>query len=110
MCIRDRGLGVYPNWALLGYKGRAWEIDEDEADVVRKMCIRDSTHRSQNRSQSIQTNARLCAGADVDHIPLVEPGILLLHHEVIPVSYTHLDVYKRQGSTCAATGAENLKM
>ena len=32
---RAQGLGVYPNWALLGYKGRAWEIDEDEADVVR---------------------------------------------------------------------------
>lgn len=31
---RAQGLGVYPNWALLGYKGRAWEIDEDEADVV----------------------------------------------------------------------------
>ena len=32
---RAQGLGIYPNWALLGYKGREWEIDEDEADVVR---------------------------------------------------------------------------
>lgn len=32
---RAQGLGIYPNWSLLGYKGRAWEIDEDEADVVR---------------------------------------------------------------------------
>lgn len=32
---RAQGLGVYPNWALLGYKGHDWEIDEDEADVVR---------------------------------------------------------------------------
>ena len=32
---RSQGLGIYPNWALLGYKGHDWEIDEDEADVVR---------------------------------------------------------------------------
>ena len=32
---RAQGLGLYPNWALLGYKGHDWEIDEDEADVVR---------------------------------------------------------------------------
>lgn len=32
---RAQGLGIYPNWALLGYKGRDWEIDEDEADVIR---------------------------------------------------------------------------
>ena len=32
---RAQGLGIYPNWSLLGYKGRDWEIDEDEADVVR---------------------------------------------------------------------------
>ena len=32
---RAQGLGVYPNWALLGYKGHDWEIDEDEADVIR---------------------------------------------------------------------------
>lgn len=32
---RSQGLGIYPNWALLGYKGKDWEIDEDEADVVR---------------------------------------------------------------------------
>lgn len=34
---RAQGLGIYPNWALLGYKGREWEIDEDEADVVRSI-------------------------------------------------------------------------
>jgi len=28
-------LGIYPNWSLLGYKGHDWEIDDDEADVVR---------------------------------------------------------------------------
>lgn len=33
--LREQGLGIYPNWALLGYKGREWEIDEDEADIVR---------------------------------------------------------------------------
>ena len=32
---RAQGLGIYPNWSLLGYKGHDWEIDEDEADVVR---------------------------------------------------------------------------
>lgn len=32
---RAQGLGIYPNWSLLGYKGHEWEIDEDEADVVR---------------------------------------------------------------------------
>ena len=32
---RTQGLGIYPNWSLLGYKGHDWEIDEDEADVVR---------------------------------------------------------------------------
>ena len=32
---RAQGLGIYPNWALLGYKGHEWEIDENEADVVR---------------------------------------------------------------------------
>ena len=32
---RAQGLGIYPNWALLGYKGHDWEIDEDEADIVR---------------------------------------------------------------------------
>lgn len=32
---RERGLGIYPNWSLLGYKGHEWEIDEDEADIVR---------------------------------------------------------------------------
>ena len=32
---RAQGMGIYPNWSLLGYKGRDWEIDEDEADVVR---------------------------------------------------------------------------
>lgn len=32
---RAQGLGIYPNWALLGYKGHDWEIDEDEADVIR---------------------------------------------------------------------------
>lgn len=32
---RAQGLGIYPSWALLGYKGREWEIDEEEADVVR---------------------------------------------------------------------------
>ena len=34
---RAQGLGIYPNWSLLGYKGRDWEIDEDEADVVRSI-------------------------------------------------------------------------
>jgi DNA invertase Pin-like site-specific DNA recombinase len=32
---RAQGLGIYPNWSLLGYKDHDWEIDEDEADVVR---------------------------------------------------------------------------
>ena len=32
---RAQGLGIYPSWALLGYKGHDWEIIEDEADVVR---------------------------------------------------------------------------
>ena len=32
---RAQGLGIYPNWALLGYKGHEWEIVEEEADVVR---------------------------------------------------------------------------
>lgn len=32
---RAQGMGIYPNWCLLGYKGHDWEIDEDEADVVR---------------------------------------------------------------------------
>ena len=32
---RAQGLGIYPNWSLLGYKGHEWEIDEDEANVVR---------------------------------------------------------------------------
>lgn len=32
---RAQGLGIYPSWALLGYKGREWEVVEDEADVVR---------------------------------------------------------------------------
>lgn len=32
---RAQGLGIYPNWSLLGYKGHEWEIDEDEADIVR---------------------------------------------------------------------------
>lgn len=32
---RAQGLGIYPSWALLGYKGHDWEIDEDEADIVR---------------------------------------------------------------------------
>lgn len=32
---RAQGLGIYPNWALLGYKGHEWEIDEDEADIVK---------------------------------------------------------------------------
>lgn len=32
---RAQGLGIYPNWSLLGYKGHDWEIDEDEADVIR---------------------------------------------------------------------------
>ena len=31
----EKGIGIYPNWALLGYKGHEWEIDEDEADIVR---------------------------------------------------------------------------
>ena len=34
---RAQGLGIYPNWALLGYKGHDWEIDEDEADVIRSI-------------------------------------------------------------------------
>lgn len=34
---RAQGLGIYPNWALLGYKGRDWEIDEDEADIIRSI-------------------------------------------------------------------------
>lgn len=32
---RAQGLGIYPSWSLLGYKGHEWEIDEDEADLVR---------------------------------------------------------------------------
>jgi len=35
---RAQGLGIYPNWALLGYTlddEKNWEIIEDEADVVR---------------------------------------------------------------------------
>lgn len=35
---RAQGLGIYPNWALLGYTldaDKNWEIVEDEADVVR---------------------------------------------------------------------------
>ena len=32
---RAQGLGIYPNWSLLGYKGHDWEIDEPEADLVR---------------------------------------------------------------------------
>ena len=32
---RAQGLGIYPNWALLGYKGHEWEIVEEEADVIR---------------------------------------------------------------------------
>lgn len=32
---RAQGLGIYPTWSLLGYTGHDWEIDEDEADVVR---------------------------------------------------------------------------
>lgn len=35
---RAQGLGIYPNWALLGYQlvaDKQWEIVEDEADVVR---------------------------------------------------------------------------
>ena len=30
------GLGIHPNWSLLGYKAKTdWEIIEEEADVVR---------------------------------------------------------------------------
>ena len=35
---RAQGLGIYPSWALLGYRlddEKNWEIVEDEADVVR---------------------------------------------------------------------------
>lgn len=35
---RAQGLGIYPNWALLGYRlddEKCWEIVEDEADIVR---------------------------------------------------------------------------
>jgi len=32
---RSKGLGIYPNWSLLGYKGHEWEIDEYEAEIVR---------------------------------------------------------------------------
>lgn len=35
---RAQGLGIYPNWALLGYRlndQREWEIIEEEADVIR---------------------------------------------------------------------------
>lgn len=35
---RAQGLGIYPNWALLGYaldEEKNWVIVEDEADVVR---------------------------------------------------------------------------
>lgn len=35
---RAQGLGIYPSWALLGYRlddEKQWEIVEDEADIVR---------------------------------------------------------------------------
>ena len=35
---RAQGLGIYPNWALLGYRlndKKEWEIIEEEADIVR---------------------------------------------------------------------------
>ena len=35
---RAQGLGIYPSWALLGYRlddEKSWEIVEDEADIVR---------------------------------------------------------------------------
>ena len=35
---RAQGLGIYPSWALLGYRlddEKNWEIVEDEADIVR---------------------------------------------------------------------------
>ena len=75
------------------------------------MCIRDSANLQQAvvcrcfRAEELAEHREGFGVADKLHfrIPLREArdaaGVVRLHvrdHEVVPVSYTHLDVYKRQ--------------
>ena len=65
------------------------------------MCIRDSGKAAEDASNLLDTALDLVVGA----IELVADSINVLSNfieNIIPVSYTHLDVYKRQ--VCTAYG------
>ena len=54
------------------------------------MCIRDRAHIVSTTLQDPALQTRLFAGIDL------AVGLLTLATQSFPVSYTHLDVYKRQ--------------
>lgn len=56
---RAQGLGIYPSWALLGYKGHEWEIDEVEADVVRTIYNLYLSGYSSGQIASLLTKAEI---------------------------------------------------
>ena len=108
MCIRDRPrvapelsmktYWYYKNAHLIdqSWSVRACGVRQRHIDQAQKMCIRDS--HNMKPCQWVQIIFGLYAIANQrNKVPGIDAHEILLLHRRGPVSYTHLDVYKRQG-------------
>ena len=82
-----------------GYPTR--EVASEAINGLR-MSINEDRHRRQDRTITVAdladhyTRVELCDGSHVHTAACVLAGILMQHADPGAVSYTHLDVYKRQ--------------
>ena len=81
---RAQGLGIYPSWALLGYRlddEKNWEIVEDEADIVRTICETAALTESPTKSGRLGWDAsHSSAGSDFLHGVMSSGGYIPPHH------------------------------
>ena len=98
MCIRDRG-SILTNKYAEGYPGKRYYGGCENVDIIEQIAIDRAKELFGCEYANVQPHSGAQANMAV-FFAMLEPGDTVLGMNLAPVSYTHLDVYKRQLLCC----------